>query len=254
MQLQSNNFFKYNSLKLIFIFCMMLISGNVISQAKFIYSGKIEYERTANYAAIFGTSWQYYKDKIPQFKKQYFDYVFDKNQSVYKNGRTVDDEKYKAVGLVNDPEYYIYNNYDSGRTIATQKAFDEDYLLKDSILKIQWRITDETREIAGFDCRKAVGKVLDSIYVVAFYTEDIVPPGGPANFSGLPGMILGIGFPRMHYTLYATKLELTTITPADLKPPSKGEKTDRKTLITVLKNLSKSWGDQGPKYVLSMLF
>jgi GLPGLI family protein len=34
----------------------------------------------------------------------------------------------------------------------------------------QWRITDETRTIAGFECKKAVTKICDSVYVVAFYT------------------------------------------------------------------------------------
>jgi GLPGLI family protein len=43
---------------------------------------------------------------------------------------------------------------------------------------------------------------------VAFYTDEVLVRGGPFNFNGLPGMILGIAVPRLHMTIFATKLEL----------------------------------------------
>jgi GLPGLI family protein len=46
--------------------------------------------------------------------------------------------------------------------------------------------------IAGFNCRRANAMIMDSIYVVAFYTDEILTTGGPESFSGLPGMILGV--------------------------------------------------------------
>ncbi len=48
---------------------------------------------------------------------------------------------------------------------------------------------------------------MDSIYVVAFYTDEILTTGGPESFTGLPGMILGIAIPHEHVSWFATKVE-----------------------------------------------
>ena len=50
--------------------------------------------------------------------------------------------------------------------------------------------------------------VMDSIVVIAFYTDEILTSGGPESFNGLPGMIMGLAIPRLHTTWYATKLAL----------------------------------------------
>jgi len=81
-------------------------------------------------------------------------------------------------------------------------------LVQDSLLKVKWKITNEYRNIAGYDCRRANGIVLDSVYVVAFYTDLIPTPAGPGTVHGLPGMILGLAVPGQHFNIYATKVDL----------------------------------------------
>ena len=49
--------------------------------------------------------------------------------------------------------------------------------------KIEWKITNDERVIAGLDCRKAVGRIMDSVYVIAFYSEQILVSGGPESFN-----------------------------------------------------------------------
>ncbi len=82
-------------------------------------------------------------------------------------------------------------------------------LTQDSLLAIKWKITNEYRDIAGYTCRRANGVLLDSIFVVAFYTDEIPLSSGPASLHGLPGMILGAAVPEHHYSIYATKVELS---------------------------------------------
>ena len=89
---------------------------------------------------------------------------------------------------------------------------------------MEWRLTNENRVIAGFNCRKAVAKIFDSVYVFAFYTDEILIPGGPCSINGLPGMILGVTIPRLFTSWIATKVTLTgvdenIITPFLLKTP-----------------------------------
>ena len=83
---------------------------------------------------------------------------------------------------------------------------------------------------------------MDSVFVVAFFTEQILCTSGPEGFTGLPGMILGIAIPRLHTTWYATKLELIEIKETDLAAPKRGKAINQVQLQEQLKSLMKNWG------------
>lgn len=95
-----------------------------------------------------------------------------------------------------------YQHLDNG-TMELEIELDEKYLLQDSLQQITWRFTDEYRNIAGYDCRRVNGATPDSLYIVAFYTDQIPVSGGPAFVHGLPGMILGLAIPEMHINYWA---------------------------------------------------
>ena len=96
--------------------------------------------------------------------------------------------------------------------------------------------------IAGFQCRRANAIIMDSIYVVAFYTDDIVASGGPESFTGLPGMILGVSLPHQHVSWFATKVSAQPVTASQLKVPVKGKKVTYTSLKESLKEVMKDWG------------
>lgn len=98
----------------------------------------------------------------------------------------------------------------------------EELLLEDSVPSVKWKYTDEYRNIAGYDCRRANGIIQDSIYVVAFFTNEIDIPAGPELIHGLPGLILGISVPSHNINMFATKVELTN------EPVSKSLTKDKK--------------------------
>jgi len=107
--------------------------------------------------------------------------------------------------------------------------------------------------IAGFECRRANALIMDSIYVVAFYTDEISTTGGPESFSGLPGMILGLAIPHEHVTWFATKLYLTPVKETDFKIPVKGTKTTNTALKENLRSNLKDWGKYGEQYIKAAL-
>lgn len=80
-------------------------------------------------------------------------------------------------------------------------------IIQDTVKTIKWTITDEYREIAGYNCRRANGFTPDSTYVIAFYANEIPIDGGPESINGLPGMILGLVVPSQHLSYFATKVE-----------------------------------------------
>lgn len=55
--------------------------------------------------------------------------------------------------------------------------------------KQNWIITNDTEDVAGYECHKATCNFRGRNYV-AWYTEDIPLPRGPFLFTGLPGLIV----------------------------------------------------------------
>src|ERR1041385_2202722 len=148
---------------------------------QFINSGTIEFEVRTNNHKSFGDGIfaEMFKDKMPQFSTYYYQYTFNDNKGIYKYDRM--DEKTKLPWGNNNAEDNVWFSDYSNNTFSNQKnVFGEMYLLSDTLMKIDWKLSPyETREIAGFNCRKATGKIFDSVYVFAFYTDEITIPGGP---------------------------------------------------------------------------
>ena len=100
----------------------------------------------------------------------------------------------------------------------------------------------ETRLIAGFNCRKASTVLFDSVYVFAFYTDEITINGGPMGLHGLPGMILGVTVPRMYSSWVATKINVATVDEKKIASPANKKS---KTKDEILKKFMKRAEEDG---------
>ncbi len=127
--------------------------------------------------------------------------------------------------------------------------FEDKFLVQDTMRTMTWRLKDELRIVAGYKCRKAVGVICDSVYVVAFYTEDIAASSGPEMFGNLPGIIMELAIPRLHTTWTATKIELKSPSEEDFAISEKGKKVSSKQLFETIQNSLKDWGKWGTRYV-----
>jgi GLPGLI family protein len=245
--------------KCVFIFFVLLMHFYAKAQNPvFITQGKIEFEYKINIYAQFegdnDDSWKdYVKKNMPQFKSTYFNLSFDNNKTLYKPGKDNPENNKLWFGENVADENVIYTDLDKQQATSQKKVFEKLFLVKDSTRKIKWKITNEKRTIAGFECRRANAVIMDSIYVVAFYTDEITTSGGPESFCGLPGMILGIALPHEHMTWFATKLISTPIKETDLAEPLKGKVTTNAALKENLKESLKDWGKYADKYVKQIM-
>ena len=232
--------------KLLYTILAVFFTASSFAQQIFITKGKIEYERKTNQHAFMeeNSVWdEMAKKNMPKFITFYFDLIFKDGKTIYKTGREPETRQPKFWGVF-AADNTIATNLDSGTSVTQKSVYGDMFLISDSVRKIDWKIQSEIREIAGFECRKAVGKIMDSIVVIAFYTDEIIPSGGPESFNGLPGMILGIAIPRMHTTWYATKLELEEVREKDLEAPKRGKKYTGANFRVEVKNILKNWGDE----------
>ncbi|MEO6979605.1 MAG: GLPGLI family protein, partial [Mucilaginibacter sp.] len=189
------------------------ITSAFAQNAHFTNSGVIEYEKSVNMFALLKKQVDEYKDDSwleqaydsyrksqPQFKKLKSTLSFSDAHTEFVPGEAEENRMFFSDNAMVNQNNIIFTDFSSGTFVNQKSVFEATFLVKDSTRKINWKITDETREIAGFMCRRANAIILDSVYVVAFYTERIPTPGGPESFTGLPGMILGVALPHENIT------------------------------------------------------
>lgn len=234
-----------------FFFYIILCCLPAIVKAQYTAQGTIEYERKINVHRQFqdeDNEWfERVKSQIPKFSINSFLLYFNQQQSKYKLGKESEDPM-KMFGGSPASENEVLTDFGTHRVVAAKKIYEKNFLVEDSMRVMEWKITDEIRTIANYKCHKAVGKICDSVYVVAFYTDDIMVSGGPEMFSGLPGMILEIAVPRLYTTWVATKVTVDLPPAKEFTPPvlSKAKKVTQKELSEMLKSSLSDWG----KYAL----
>ncbi|WP_245977445.1 GLPGLI family protein [Albibacterium indicum] len=244
---------------------VFILLGTQLSYGQYAYfaeSGKIEYEKRVNmFAKIKGRIteddvfmkklYEDYRKNQPQFVTMKTSLSFNKNQSLYQ---ITEEPKTASNWFSNEPWIMVKNtiltNFESEDVVAVKKIFGEDFVLKDKQREILWKYTNEVREIAGFECKRANGLMMDSIYVVAFYTDEILASGGPESFSGLPGMILGVALPHENVTWFATKVEIDKPGPINNpEEPRRADHVDREGLKAFLEKNLGNWGRYGSEAV-----
>lgn len=242
---------------------VLLLSSNCLfAQNKhFTQHGTITFDKTINMFALFEKqitkdnesflrpALDSYKKNQKQFKVLKSTLTFDDNKTLF----TPIEPETPPGGFFDSPMANqvntVFSDLTAGSVIDQKKVFEETFLVKDSTRKINWKLTGETREIAGYTCRRANALILDSIYVVAFYTEEIPVTGGPELFNGLPGMILGVALPHENVTWFATKVIDAPVEEKALTPPKKGKVVNNKSLMATLTSVMKNWGEYAPKYL-----
>ncbi|MGF7040218.1 GLPGLI family protein [Mucilaginibacter lappiensis] len=242
------------------LICFLFFVPTLVSgQAKrFITQGRIEYERTVNMYVIIAKNthkdneiyrtkaFEDYKSSNPQFKKLKGTLTFLNAESVYEPESNID----KIDQFDRDPmasqHNITYSNMKSKSFITQKDVYGSTFLIRDSLRSIKWKITDERRDIAGFQCRRANGLTKDSVYVVAFYCEQIHVSSGPESFYGLPGMILGVALPHENVTWFATKVIEEPVGAGMINPPVKGEPITYRALVSKLTSSLSKLGSLAP--------
>ena len=245
--------------QIILLAIFAVTTSNVVAQERFFSTIKVEFEKTTSVRQLMkdlqegNASWyEQNKDRFPVSMLSYYDFTGDTSKSLYQPGKDVPIDPrswYRPVGDKN----VVYNDYQKGTSISQKPVFEETFLVEDTLLKIKWKLTSDVRTIAGYDCHKAVGILNDSIAIFAFYSDELLINGGPEGIQGLPGMILGMGIPRLHTTWFATKIEVFDVKMNKVVPATKGKKITRTAMMKTLEVISKDWGTYGSKMLLNFV-
>ncbi len=106
-------------------------------------------------------------------------------------------EKYKLKEPLGSKfiSHSIYTNKNKRIKLTQSHPYGRSkYLIVDTIKKYNWIIGDETKEIVGYICKKAMVKDDDN-FITAWFAPSLQLDHGPNHLSGLPELIL-----ELHYS------------------------------------------------------
>lgn len=200
------------------------------------------------------------------FEKTYI-LTFNKTESTYK-----EDERLEAPGsgggfrgmMSSFTAGAQYKDVKNGELLQDQEFFGKQFLIKDKLEKLDWKMGSETKQIGKYLCFKATAmkkvdkmdfsnmrrrgrndeekKAVDStkststnlmdeievpkeVEVTAWYTMQIPVNQGPGEYWGLPGLILEVNSGQT--TILCSKIVMNPEEKGEIKKPSKGKEVTK---------------------------
>lgn len=198
------------------------------------------------------------------FEKTYI-LTFDKQASIFKEEEVLEAPGQRGFGMWGNsftagPQY---KNVKSQQFIQDQEFFGRQFLITDSLQKLDWKLGSETKQIGQYLCMKATAtKTVDefdwrsmrrrdrskenketktdstkttsvsdeievpkTVEVTAWYTPQIPVNQGPGEYWGLPGLILEVNADRT--TILCNKITLNPQQKIEIQAPDKGKVISR---------------------------
>lgn len=222
-------------------FYLILIFSSIISivDAQSLKDYEINYERKINMAKLY--TWYNNTTGKEKFHVENFKLKTNSELSIYeRQEKDISEESNDVWSYMTYSHTYI--DIKNHKQISQKEVGEKTFLMKDSVPKIQWHIYDEARTIAGYPCRKAMGKYKDSILIVAFFTDQLEASVGPESIGGLPGTILGVVIPKLETTWLATSVTPKESIPMiDFKAPTKGNPVNIIELYDIVRKVYKDY-------------
>ena len=222
-----------------FISLSFLVPTLLKAQAVF---GEVKYTQTNDWTKI-ATALPY----LSQEEKDRIQFSWGKGRGYSEKMRLLFNDSTSYYSYIQDDKSeesiwsYKKNTFEINRNFRLNKMQDrigllgKNYLVKDEIPKRKWKIHNEIKEVSGYVCMKA--ETYDSIKsqrIVAWFTDKILVPAGPAEFGGLPGLILEIDINDQSSLITAEEVKLNTQTPWP-KSNTKGKAIDYKKYQSIVK-------------------
>ena len=188
-----------------FVFVCAFVFTGFLSTAQ-ITAGKITFERKTNLKKLFKDDERIKSMGVElDTRIEKFELYFNDSASAFL---PVPDDEERGWGKYLTSHNTIYKNRNKQEKIAIMEMMGREMIIRDSITKRSWKITEKKRKLAGYMCRRAIWEMNDSTRIYAWFSVDVVPSIGPEGFDGLPGGILGLATEDGGIIYFAKELEL----------------------------------------------
>lgn len=229
------------------------------------------------------------ENAMKQMFEKTFILNFDKTTSVYKEEEKLDapgqgQPGFKMITSMTGGGGTYYKNVKDKSYVVDKEFMGKEFLVKDTLTTLKWKMESETKQIGGYTCFKATAvrpasksdirnfrpkdakkedskttktdgkekttsimeeiEIPDNVTVTAWYTPEIPVSQGPENYWGLPGLILEANDGKT--IILCSKIVLNPKDKATIKAPTGGKVvTQAEYDETVLKKMEELREMQG---------
>lgn len=211
--------------------------------------GRVLYERTVQMEMRMQGPADEMAQVLPHSHKDKLEVLFGNDQSLRRNvADEIPEDLSSGEGgmmvltMVADANDVTYSNFATGETVEQREFGAKNYIIADSIRKLNWKVPGVTSTILGYPCLQAIAQrigkrasasiengkletheIPDTANIIVWFTPAIPVPAGPEYQGQLPGLILGIDINDGKTVYTATEVSAQTELSA-IKAPSKGKK------------------------------
>ncbi|WP_396158302.1 GLPGLI family protein [Flavobacterium sp.] len=277
-------------------FCFLLFSATLFGQD---FYGKVEYQTIQNKSkkeavsiskesekesaedAIAGIDKEAFEEAMKKaFQKNYL-LTFNKNEALFEEVVALEKPKPAqggvsvSISMSGDGDKYM--NTKDKISYTEEDIFGDEFVIKDSLPKIDWQITTEIKIIGDYNCVKATyiepvskndleayeryqekinnGKTTlfqmkkpEPQTITAWYTSEIPVSFGPNGVWGLPGLILQLE--NENYIYFCTKVSLKNNEKVKIKIPNSGKVISKKEYEKYEKKMQKQMEDNDGAFMI----
>ena len=208
------------------------------------------------------------EERMKKMFEKTFILNFDKSASIYKEEEKLDTPGQGGGGMrmmmsMTGGGGTYYKNVKEKSYTVDKEFMGKEFLVKDSLPNLQWKMEVETRVIGGYNCFKATAvrpasktdfrnlrpkkedvantkpadaakktNLMDEldmpkeVTITAWYTPEIPINQGPENYWGLPGLILEVNDGKT--VILCSKVVLNPKVKTEIKASTKGKLTSQK--------------------------
>jgi GLPGLI family protein len=233
--------------KILVIGCLALSAGAATAQQT---EGRVVYERTMQLQIrISGPGGDIPENMLPRTRTDKIEVLFGNNQSLRRQveDETPDETQFggngmqiRMIGMGADD--ITYHNFGETRLVEKREFAAKQYLVVDSIRKMNWKLTGQSKTILNQSCQQATTQrissrmmmnmdngvmkreeVPDTMNITAWFAPGIPVPAGPDYQGQLPGLIMAIDINNGRTVYQAVELSPKVET-ASIKEPKGGKK------------------------------
>jgi hypothetical protein len=128
-------------------------------------------------------------------------------------------------GGASDAVAGTYTNLEDGRYVEVREFLGRTFRIPAERPAFAWKLTGEVASFLGHPVYQAIARQ-DSTTIEAWFTPDIPIPAGPAQYGGLPGLILTLAVDSNRIVYTATAVDLETAIES-ITAPSEGSEVTR---------------------------
>ena len=222
------------------------------------------------------------EERMKKMFEKTFILNFDKSASIYKEEEKLDAPGqgggFRMMSSFAGGGGTYYKNVKDKQYSNDKEFMGKEFMVKDSLTSLNWKMEAETRVIGGYTCYKATAikkpsatdfrnmrprkeqsevkdgakpaeekktnfldavEVPKEIVITAWYTPEIPVSQGPEGYWGLPGLILEVNDGRT--TILCSKVVLNPKDKVEIKPITKGKVVSQKEYDDAVMKKMEEW-------------